>query len=180
MTTEEIIITIVRILGALLILRWAFVGSILAIAIDLSDLFLMNLLDLGGVGNYQALDKWLDLTYMVTFLWVSLKWEQPYRRIAIVLFVYRILGVFIFEIVGNRWILLAFPNVFEFWFITVAFIRHYLPRAHMSAGKILLVLVVLFGLKEFQEYALHGGKWLDKYTAVGVVKYWWGILKSPF
>ena len=77
MTTEEIIITIVRILGALLILRWAFVGSILAIAIDLSDLFLMNLLDLGGVGNYQALDKWLDLTYMVTFLWVSLKWEQP-------------------------------------------------------------------------------------------------------
>ena len=180
MTTEEIIITIVRILGALLILRWAFVGSILAIAIDLSDLFLMNLLDLGGVGNYQALDKWLDLTYMMTFLWVSLKWEQPYRRIAIFLFVYRIVGVFIFELVGNRWILLAFPNVFEFWIITVTFIRHYLPKIELSAGKILLVLLVLLGLKEFQEYALHGGKWLDKYTAVGVVQYWWGILKSPF
>ncbi|GIT16688.1 MAG: hypothetical protein CM1200mP38_3450 [Dehalococcoidia bacterium] len=29
--------------------------------------------------------------------------------------------------------------------------------------------------KEFQEYVLHGGKWLDKYTAVGLVKQWWGF-----
>ena len=57
MTTEELIISAVRILGALLILRWMLVGSILAVVIDLSDLFLMNLLEMGGVGNYQALDK---------------------------------------------------------------------------------------------------------------------------
>ena len=103
MTTEELIISAVRILGALLILRWMLVGSILAVVVDLSDLFLMNLLDMGGVGNYQALDKWLDLTYMATFLWVSLRWEQPYRRIAVLLFAYRIIGVLIFEVIGNRW-----------------------------------------------------------------------------
>ncbi|MDG1839148.1 MAG: hypothetical protein P8J64_00160 [Dehalococcoidia bacterium] len=178
MTTEELIISAVRILGALLILRWMLFGSILAVVIDLSDLFLMNLLDMGGVGNYQALDKWLDLTYMATFLWVSLRWEQPYRRIAVLLFAYRIIGVLIFEVIGNRWILLAFPNVFEFWVIAIAFTRHYFSKTILSARSIFILLMVLLVFKEFQEYALHGGKWLDKYTAVGVVKYWWSFLAN--
>ena len=93
MTTEELIIAAVRIGGALLVLRWAFAGSIAAILIDFSDLFMMNLLDLGGVRNYQALDKWLDLAYMLTFLWVALRWTGPPRTIAAALFAYRILGV---------------------------------------------------------------------------------------
>ena len=176
MTTEELIISAVRILGALIVLRWAVAGSILAIAIDLSDLFMMNLLDMGGVRNYQSLDKWLDLTYMFTFLWVSLKWESPYRKISILLFTYRIIGVLLFELVGNRWMLLAFPNLFEFWLIAIAFSRHYFPKATLSARSIFVLLLLLLGFKEFQEYALHGGRWLDKYTAVGVVKYWWSFL----
>ena len=49
MTAEEMIIAAVRLAGALLVLRWAFAGSLAAIAIDFSDLFLMNLIDLGGV-----------------------------------------------------------------------------------------------------------------------------------
>ena len=116
MTAEEMIIAAVRLAGALLVLRWAFAGSLAAIAIDFSDLFLMNLIDLGGVRNYQAFDKWLDLAYMVTFLWVALRWSGPVRTIAVGLFAYRIAGVVAFEVVGARWVLLLFPNVFEFWF----------------------------------------------------------------
>ena len=77
MTAEELIISAARIAGALLVLRWAFAGAVAAILIDFSDLFMMNLLDLGGVRNYQALDKWLDLAYMLTFLWVALRWSGP-------------------------------------------------------------------------------------------------------
>ena len=127
MTTEELIIAAVRIGGALLVLRWAFAGSIAAILIDFSDLFMMNLLDLGGVRNYQSLDKWLDLAYMLTFLWVALRWTGPPRTIAAALFAYRILGVLTFEAVGSRTVLLFFPNVFEFWFVFVAAARHYTP-----------------------------------------------------
>ena len=58
MTNEELLITVVRLLGALFVLKWAIVGSIIAIAVDFSDLLVMNLVDLGGVRNYQALDKW--------------------------------------------------------------------------------------------------------------------------
>ena len=80
MTTEEIIIAFFRIAGALPVLRWALAGALIAIAVDLSDLFQMNLLDLGGVGNYQALDKWLDLSYMITFLIVALRWHGRWLR----------------------------------------------------------------------------------------------------
>ena len=96
MNAEEAVIGLVRIGGALLVLRWAFVGSIAAIAIDLSDLFLMNLLDLGGVRNYQAMDKSLDLAYMATFLWVARRWIGPQRSVALGLFALRIVGVVIF------------------------------------------------------------------------------------
>ena len=175
MTTEELIISIVRIFGALLVLRWAFVGSLLAVAIDLSDLFMMNLLDLGGVRNYQSLDKWLDLTYMATFLWVALKWEPKLRNISIFLFCFRIVGVIIFEIIGNRWILLFFPNVFEFWFISIALYQTYFRENKLTVKNSIILILFLLMLKEFQEYVLHGGKWLDKYTAVGLVKQWWGF-----
>ena len=176
MTTEELIISTVRIAGALLVLRWALAGSLLAIVIDLSDLFMMNLLDMGGVRNYQSLDKWLDLTYMATFLWVTLKWNPQLRNISIILFCYRIVGVIIFEIIGDRWILLAFPNVFEFWFIAIAFYQHYFHQHELTVKKHIILISFLLAIKEFQEYVLHGGKWLDKYTAVGLVKQWWDFL----
>ena len=83
LTLEELIIATVRVLGSIPVLRWAFVGAILAILFDLSDLFLKNLIDLGGVGSYQTFDKWLDLVYMGTFLMVALRWNGLIKRVAI-------------------------------------------------------------------------------------------------
>ena len=58
---EELIVIIVRLLGALPVLKYAFIGSVLAVLIDLSDLFIISNLDLGGVKNYQNLDKKFEL-----------------------------------------------------------------------------------------------------------------------
>ena len=179
MTTEELIIAVVRIGGALLVLRWAFAGSIAAILIDFSDLFMMNLLDLGGVRNYQALDKWLDISYMLTFLWVATRWSGPPRSIAIGLFAFRIVGVLVFEVIGNRGVLLFFPNVFEFWFVFVAGALRFAPGYELTWQRSLTWLVPLTALKEFQEYALHGGRWLDNYRATDVVVAWWEWVVGP-
>ena len=173
MTTEELIIAAVRVAGALLVLRWAFAGALFAIAIDLSDLFMMNLLDLGGVRNYQAFDKWLDLAYMATFLWVATRWQGPPRTIAIALFAYRMAGVMAFELVGSRWVLLAFPNVFEFWFVFVAGARLFAPGYELTWRRSLVWLVPVSLLKEAHEYTLHGARWLDNYRAVDVVVDFW-------
>ncbi len=180
MTTEEIIIAIVRVAGALPVLRWALAGALIAIAVDLSDLFQMNLLDLGGVGNYQALDKWLDLSYMGTFLIVALRWNGPARSVAVALFAFRMIGFATFEATGNRWVLLAFPNAFEFWFVFVAALHHYWPAYQLTALRYLLWLVPVVALKEVHEYVLHGWRGLDDYVAIDVVRDWWRWVTGPF
>ena len=169
MTAEELVISAARIGGALFVLRWAFAGSLLAILIDFSDLFMMNLLDMGGVRDYQSLDKWLDLAYMLTFLWVALRWSGPTRAVAVALFAFRIIGVLAFEALGERWVLLLFPNVFEFWFVFAAGARRFAPEYELTWRRSAVWLIPLTALKEAQEYALHGAQWLDNYRAVDVV-----------
>ena len=180
MNAEELIIAAVRIAGSLPVLRWAFAGAIIAIAVDFSDLFMMNLLDLGGVRNYQALDKWLDLAYMGTFLLAALRWSGPARTIAVGLLAFRLVGVAAFELTGSRSVLLLFPNVFEFWFVFVAGTRLFKPDYELTWRRSLLWLLPVTALKEFQEYALHGAQWLDNYVAVDVVASWWRWLRNIF
>ena len=122
MSTEELIIAVVRIAGSLLVLRWAFVGGVVAILVDLSDLFMMNLLELGGVSSYQSFDKWLDQVYMAGFLIAALRWPDPARAVAVALFALRLVGFVAFELIGAREVLVAFPNLFEFWFLFVAYL----------------------------------------------------------
>ena len=95
MTLEQLIIGLIRIAGSLPVLRWALVGALIAIVVDFSDLFFMAVIDLGGLGDYQAFDKWIDLVYMFGFLWVANRWSGLTRNAIslIVLTTYRHLNV---------------------------------------------------------------------------------------
>jgi len=119
------VIALVRVVGSLAVLRWPFYGAIAAILIDLSDLFLMNLLDLGGVRDYQTFDKALDQVYLAAFLFVAWRWGGMERAVAVALYGFRMLGFLVFEVTGTRDVLLLFPNVFEFWFVFCAARRHF-------------------------------------------------------
>ena len=160
MTPEILIIAAVRIAASLPVLRWPLAGGILAILVDASDLVLRDALDLGGVGDYQSLDKWLDQVYMVTFLIVALRWSEPARAIAVALFAYRFVGFVLFEVTGERALLLVFPNAFEFWFLFVAAVGS--DRvAGWSGGRIAATVLALTALKEVHEWALHGARVFD-------------------
>ena len=181
MTLEQLIIASVRIAGSLPVIRWAFAGSILAILVDFSDLFMMNLINLGGVGNYQTFDKWVDQVYMLAFLWVAVRqWDGPGRTVAIWLFVFRIFGFVAFEFTESRWVLMLFPNVFEFWFVAIAAQRHWWPEYEFTRWRIVAILAGCTVLKLAQEYILHVWQVLDNYTAVGVVTAWWEFLTGLF
>ena len=172
MTVEVIVIAAIRIAGSLPVLRWPLAGGLLAILVDLSDLLLRDLLELGGVPDYQGLDKWLDQVYLACFLIVAWRWAGPARTVAVVLYAYRLLGFLAFELSHERLLLLLFPNVFEFWFIAVAALGA--PRvAGWSTGRIAVVVVVLTALKEFQEWALHGAKLFDSIGALEFVELVW-------
>jgi hypothetical protein len=159
-TPEILVIALIRIAGSLPVLRFALAGGILAVLIDLSDLLLRDALDLGGVGDYQRLDKVLDQVYMATFLVAALRWRGLERNVAVGLYVWRLIGFVAFELIGDRALLLLFPNVFEFWFLAVAALHHRRDFSWTRTRAVVL-LVVLTALKELQEWALHFAKLFD-------------------
>jgi hypothetical protein len=160
LTSEIIIIAAIRIIGSLPALRWPLAGGLLAVLIDLSDLLLRDALDLGGVGDYQSLDKWLDQVYLGVFLVVAWRWSDPARSIALALYAYRLVGFVLFELTGERVLLLVFPNVFELWFLLVA-VAGPARVAAWSRARLAVVLVALTAVKEAQEWAIHGARLFD-------------------
>lgn len=181
MSTEELLIAIVRIVGSLLVLRWAFAGGVIAVLVDLSDLFLKNLLDLGGVSNYQAFDKWLDQVYMLAFLAVAVRqWQGVPRNVAVALYACRLIGFVAYELSGARAVLLLVPNVFEFWFLFVASLPHWRPGFDYTRRNCAIALGSLTFAKLTQEYVLHQAKLLDSFTTVDVIEAIWDVLAWPF
>lgn len=160
MTAEILVIAAIRICGSLPVLRWPLAGGILAILVDLSDLLLRDVLELGGVGDYQTLDKWLDQVYMATFLVVALRWSGVARTVAVALYAYRMVGFVLFELTADRGLLLVFPNVFELWFLLVAAVGAE-RVATWSIPRIAAALLTLTAAKEAQEWALHGARLFD-------------------
>jgi hypothetical protein len=163
MTWQVAVFVTFRVLSALPALRWPLGGGLFAIVADFSDLFLMNAI--GGIEDYQRLDKLCDLAYMLVFLKVALGWSGLERSVAIASFVYRMIGEVVFEITAARWTLLVFPNVFEFWFLAVAALHHYRPDATLSRRDAAFAFVALLLGKEAQEYFLHYDRFLDNFTA---------------
>ena len=177
MTWQIAVFVAFRVLSALPALRWPFAGSLFAIVADFSDLFLMNAI--GGIEDYQRLDKLCDLAYMLVFLKVALGWAGLERSVAVASFGYRMIGEVVFELSGARWTLLVFPNVFEFWFIAVAALRHYRPAATLSRRDATIAFVALLLGKEAQEYFLHFDRFLDDFTAFDAVTGLWRTLFGP-
>jgi hypothetical protein len=159
-TLEILVIALIRIAGSLPVLRWPLAGGVLAVLVDLADLLLRDVLDLGGVGDYQSLDKWLDQVYLGAFLVVAWRWADPARSIAVALYAYRLVGFLLFELTGERALLLVFPNVFELWFLVVAAAG---PArvAGWSGARLTVVLLALTAVKEVQEWAIHGARLFD-------------------
>ena len=173
MTLEILIFAAFRIATSLPVLRWPLAGGLLAIGGDLADLLVRDLVDLGGVGDYQLLDKALDQVYLALFLVVALRWDGVERRVAIALYVYRLAGSLVFVVTGERAVLLLFPNVFELWFLFVAATHHLSRPLRWTPARLVAVLAVLTALKLVQEWALHVGQLFESMTSIQFLEEVW-------
>ncbi len=158
MTTGALIIISLRLLVPLLIFRRPLLGGVAAMIADTLDVVLIELIGLGGFGDYyQVTDKLLDAYYLSFELLVALRWENAYARwICAVLFPYRMLGVALFELTGHRVMLFIFPNLFENWWlycvVTLGAFPQLAPRSMRSTA---VALLMLLAPKMGQEYMLH-------------------------
>jgi hypothetical protein len=176
------IVGLYRVAGSLLVLRWPFWGAIAAVVCDLGDLLLFNLFVVyggwEGLADYQAFDKWVDQVYLAAFLVVAIRDFAPLtKRIAVVLWLFRLVGFAAFELGAMpREALIVFPNLFEFWFIAVAFTMRYRPGFTWTPGRAAAGLAILLAGKLAQEWALHVGRVFDEMTFLGVVGSIWDAL----
>lgn len=75
--------------------------------------------------NYQSYDKALDIYYLtIAYLSVIRNWRNPFALgVAAALWYYRLVGVLAFELSGERWLLMLFPNTFEYFVIAIEVVR---------------------------------------------------------
>ncbi len=175
-----------RIGGSLFVLRWPFWGAVVAVACDLCDLLLFDLFiafgGWGGFGGYQTFDKWADQVYLAAFLVVAIRDFAPLpKRIAVGLYLFRLVGFVAFESgLAPREALFLFPNLFEFWFIAVAFTMRYRPTFAWAPAGAAGALAVLLAGKLVQEWALHVGRVFDATTFLGALESVWHAITAPF
>ena len=158
MSTGELIVIALRLVIPLMILRFPLAGSIVAMVLDALDVVLIELIGLGGFGgHYPELDKALDSYYLTLELIVALGWSSAWARIpAVVLYVYRGIGVIAFESTHLRVMPFIFPNLFENWWLYIVIVARFFPRLYpRSARTVLVPLLILLVPKMVQEYLLH-------------------------
>ena len=171
-------IVIARLFVPLLIPRFplAIIAALIIDAVDNSILAAFTSVDLGPDGPYQSFDKALDIYYLAIAYTTTLRnWTNaPAIRVAQFLFYYRLVGVLLFELYGERWLLLVFPNTFEYFFIAYEAIRTRFDPARRSARFwVLTAGVIWVFVKLPQEYWIHVAQ-LD-FTETVDENPWFGI-----
>lgn len=153
-----LVIVLLRLTTAPAILKYPLLGGLLALGLDHYDLDLIFLL--GGVANYQNIDKALDLYYLSFEAYVVCFWENLFiRNLVLFLFFYRLLGIILFQGTQNHYFLFIFPNFFEVFFLWYLIYQkisgiNFLTQRRQT---IIFTFTLTFWLliKLYQEYYLH-------------------------
>jgi hypothetical protein len=107
---------------------------------------------------YQSYDKAMDVFYLSVAYLASLRnWtNQGAVSISRFLFFFRQIGVVAFELTGLRWLLLVFPNTFEYFFIAYEAIRtRWNPARFGLKFWVLVAAAIWIFVKLPQEYWIH-------------------------
>jgi hypothetical protein len=115
--------------------------------------------------GYQGYDKALDVYYLTVAYTATMRnWTNTSAlRWAQFLWLYRLVGVTLFEILHNaaapeswRWLLLVFPNTFEYFFIAYELVRmRWDPRRLSPHSVAALVAFIWVFIKLPQEWWIH-------------------------
>src|SRR3989338_1311313 len=100
--TGPTIVLFIRILVPLTIFRFPLGGGLASAAIDALDVVLITILGMGDFNNYHSIDKLLDSYYLLFMAIKSLNWEPLAKWTSVITFLYRVVGVILFEITHVR------------------------------------------------------------------------------
>lgn len=139
------------------ILRFPLPGIAASLILDAVDQTAIDTFRATPMSRYQSYDKTLDVFYLtIAYFAVLRNWRQ--RRITHwmrFLFLYRLIGVYLFELFEQRWILLAFANTFEYVFFAIAVVQARWDPSRISARGLTQLVTAIWVVKLPQEWWLH-------------------------
>ncbi|MBT4849780.1 hypothetical protein HON36_02925 [Candidatus Parcubacteria bacterium] len=166
--TGPIIVLIIRLVVPLSILKYPFWGTVASLLVDALDVVMITFIGVGAMpeGWYTPADKILDSYYLIFSFIVSLRWaDRLPKKISIILFVYRIIGVILMEITNIRILLFFFPNMFENFFLFWEARNKWFKRLKPTKKNLTIALIALLIPKMFQEWMLHW-KLIDPWSQI--------------
>lgn len=172
------VVIAMRFVVPLFIPRFPLPAIAAALVIDAADQTLFDAVLDEPLAGYQAYDKALDIYYLTIAYCATMRnWRDPVAfGVARFLFLYRLVGVVLFETLERRWLLLVFPNTFEYFFIAYeAVATRWNPRRLRPAAVVSLALAIWVFVKLPQEFWIHVAE-LDVTDFVGDHPWVWYVL----
>jgi hypothetical protein len=157
-TLVVVAILAVRLIVPLFIPRFPLPAILVALVVDAADQTILQRSTDFSLDRYQSFDKALDIYYLaIAYLAVYRNWTNDFAVIvAAFLWYYRLVGVLLFEIFGERWLLLVFPNTFEYFFIAYCVIQtRWDPRRLTHRAVIGVAAFIWIVIKLPQEWWIH-------------------------
>lgn len=127
-------------------------------AVDQTLLATFTDVNTGEGGLYQSYDKSLDIYYLtIAYLSTMRNWtSEGAFRVSQFLFYYRLVGVTLFELTEERWVLFIFPNTFEYFFIAYEVVRLRWDPTRISTKRwVLTAAAIWVFIKLPQEWWIH-------------------------
>lgn len=164
MTSDTLIFLLVvgaRFIIPLFIPRFPLPAVLAALVLDAADQTIFQnhtTLDLAG---YQTYDKALDIYYLtIAYISTMRNWGGGFAfSVAQFLWYYRLVGVVLFEFTQARWLLLVFPNTFEYYFIAIEAYKTGRNHLRLTKRQVLLIAGSIWVfIKLPQEYWIHIAK----------------------
>lgn len=149
-----------RLLVPLLVFKFPLPAIVACMLLDGVDQTIFQTFTALDLSHYQSYDKALDIYYLaLAYVSTMRNWtSRPAFEVARFLFYYRLVGTALFELTGgtHRWLLLIFPNTFEYFFIFYEIVRtRWDPKRFSLRWWIAAAAVIWVVIKLPQEAWIH-------------------------
>jgi hypothetical protein len=157
---EVVFVTVVlsRFFVPLLIPRYSLPAILACLVIDAADQTVFQAVTDDPLDWYQTYDKALDIFYLaIAYITAMRTWRDPVAFQTLrFLYFYRLVGVLLFELLDTRFLLLLFPNTFEYFFIAYESIRTRWNPLRLTATAVVgLAAFIWVFIKLPQEWWIH-------------------------
>lgn len=152
-----VLVFTMRLLVPLSIVRFPLAGGVIVIIGDNLDWHILHLFPPVDYISYQQYDKFLDTYYLAIEFLISLTWkEKIVRYTSVVLFLYRVIGVMLFELTNNQYLLFVFPNIFESFYLFYLLYKMYTTAVFSYRNAYIVFSLLLLAISKYAfEYLLH-------------------------